>query len=172
MCVVARTDRLLLRSLDPDTDADFVVELLNDAAWLRYIGDKGVRTRLDARRYLEEGPVAMYGRAGFGLYAVESLDDGVPVGICGLVKRDGLADVDLGFALLPAFRGRGYALEAARATLAHAWAGLGLSRIVAIVTPDNERSRALLARLGFCFERTLQLAPDASALELHAIGHP
>jgi [ribosomal protein S5]-alanine N-acetyltransferase len=157
---VLATARLALRRLTVG-DAAFIVELVNDPAWLKFIGDKGVRTPDDARNYLATGPIAMYAKHGFGLWRVERTLDGAPVGICGLIKRDSLADVDLGFAFLPAHRGAGYALESARATIEYGRATLGLGRIVAIVTPDNHRSVALLEKAGFRFERALDAAGHA-----------
>jgi RimJ/RimL family protein N-acetyltransferase len=152
------TQRLILRYLTLD-DAAFVLALVNDPAWLQYIGDRGVRTLDDAREYLRKGPIEMYARLGFGLFCVEEKSSGTPIGICGLIKRDTLADVDLGFAFLPAFRGGGYAFEAAAATLAWARDTLGMRRVVAIVSPGNARSIALLEKLGFRFEQTLRLPP-------------
>jgi RimJ/RimL family protein N-acetyltransferase len=164
---VLETARLLLRRLDAD-DAPFVLRLVNDPAWLEHIGDKGVRTLDDARQYLREGAIAMYERCGFGLYLVALRDGGEPIGICGLVKRDALADVDLGFALLPQFRGKGYALESAAAVMGYARHTLNLGRIVAITGCDNHASRALLARLGFRREGTVRIGNDGETLELHA----
>lgn len=157
---VLTTGRLLLRRLG-DEDASFIVELMNDPDWLRYIGDRGVRTPDDARGYIATGPGAMYARYGYGLYAVERCDEPGPIGICGLVRRDWLEDADLGFAFLPAFRGAGYAHEAAAATLEHAKA-LGLERVLAIVSPENEASIRLLAKLGMTFQRMARPAPDAA----------
>ncbi len=157
--VVLVTERLVVRRLTLD-DAPFIVELLNDPAWLRFIGDKGVRTQDDARDYLRKGPLAMYEREGFGLYLVERKDGRIPIGMCGLIKRDSLEDVDLGFAYLPVHRAQGYAFEAAAAVLAHGRRDFGLRRIVAITSPDNERSAALLEKLGMTLEKTVKLAAD------------
>ena len=154
--IVLQTERLTLRWLCAD-DAAFVLELLNEPSWLRFIGDKGVRTLQDARDYIEKGPVAMVSQHGFGLHLTELTDGKVPIGICGLIKRDSLPDVDLGFALLPAYWGRGYAHEAAQATLRWGIHERGLRRIVAITSPDNERSIKLLEKLGFVFEQTVRL---------------
>jgi RimJ/RimL family protein N-acetyltransferase len=134
-------------------DAAFVVELLNEPSFLRHIGDKGVRTEADACRYLAAGPLASYERHGFGLYRVGLKEIDQPIGMCGLLKRDWLEDVDIGFAFLPRFWRKGYALEAASAVLAHARDGLGLRRVVAITSPDNAASIGLLGKLGFRFER-------------------
>ena len=158
--VVLRTDRLVLRRLTTD-DAALIYELMNDPDWLRYIGDRGIRTLDDARTYLLEGPIATYARLGFGLYRVELRETGVPIGICGLVKRDALEDVDVGFAILPQFRSRGYAHEAAAAMLEYGTRTLGLARIVAIVSPENHASMQLLHKLGLRPERRVQLAPGA-----------
>jgi len=99
---VANTERLLLRWLDAG-DSAFILELVNEPSWIRYIGDKGVKTIQDAQRYIENGPVEMYQRLGFRLNSVELKESRAPMGICGLIKREALVDVDLGFAFLPRF---------------------------------------------------------------------
>ena len=149
---VLETERLSLRHLAED-DAAFILELVNDPDWLRYIGDRGVRSLDDARAYVLNGPVASYARHGFGLYLVELRDGRAPVGMCGLLRRDWLADVDVGFAFLPRFRGLGLAHEAARAILDFGTEALGLPRIAAIVSPENRGSIRLLEKLGMRFER-------------------
>lgn len=159
---VIETPRLVLREQTPD-DAAFVLALTNDPDWLRYIGDRGVRTLDDARAYIDRA-VEAYRRLGFGLWLVELRDGGVPVGLCGLIRRDGLEDVDVGFAFLPAYRGRGYASEAAAAVLDYGWRVVGLRRIVAIVSPDNAASVRVLERLGFSFDRTVRLSDDDASL--------
>jgi RimJ/RimL family protein N-acetyltransferase len=150
---VLQTERLSIRHFD-GADAAFIVELLNEPSWLKHIGDKGIHTELDARRYLENGPVAMYARLGFGLYMVELKERGEPLGMCGLIKRDTLPDVDLGFAFLSRFCGNGYAYESACAVIAYAKTQLGIDRIAAITTPGNRASSHLLRKLGFTLERT------------------
>jgi RimJ/RimL family protein N-acetyltransferase len=164
---IVETPRLVLRRLTPG-DAPFIRRLVNDPDWLRYIGDKNVHSDDDALRYLETGPLGMYRRLGFGLYAVELKEKETLIGMCGLLKRDMLDDVDLGFALLPEFRGRGYAGEAAAGALAHGRA-LGLKRIVAIATPDNDASKRLLKRLGFAFERVFETPDNPERLQLWGI---
>lgn len=166
---ILETPRLALRHLSED-DAEWMLELLNDPDWLRYIGDRGVRTPEDARGYLVRGPVAMYERAGFGLWAVERKEDGAPIGICGLVDREGLDDVDVGFAFMPRFRSQGYAHEAAAATMEYGREALGIGRIVAIVSADNRASIRLLEKLGLRFERTTALPGDGA--EVCVYGPP
>lgn len=165
------TQRLVLRRLTAE-DAPFVLRLLNDPDWLRFIGDKSVHSLDDARDYLRKGPIAMYARNGFGLLLTALKDGGVPIGMCGLIRREGLADVDIGFAFLPAFRGRGYALESAKAVMSHGRSVLGLDRIVAIASLDNESSARLLDRLGFRRERRIRLREDADELQLFAFQAP
>jgi RimJ/RimL family protein N-acetyltransferase len=165
--VILETDRLRLRRISTD-DAPFILELLNEPSWLRHIGDKGVRTIEDARAYILNGPVAMYARHGFGLYVAERKDGDIPVGLCGLIKRDALDDVDIGFALLPEHWNHGYAYEAAAATMAFGRDVLGLTRIVAIVSPDNAASTKLLGKLGLRFERKIRLGDDAPEIDLYA----
>ena len=163
------TERLILRTLVLE-DAAFILELVNDPDWLRYIGDRGVRTLDDARGYIEKGPLDMHARYGFSLYRVELKSDGTPIGLCGLIKRDTLPEVDLGFAFLARYRGRGYAREAAEATLAHARNALGLKHILAIVSPGNKRSIALLEKLGFSYEKNLLLAGGTDEVRLFTWG--
>jgi RimJ/RimL family protein N-acetyltransferase len=166
---VTQTRRLRLRLLDAG-DASFVLRLVNDPAWIRYIGDRSVRTLDDAVRYIEHGPVTMYAKHGFGLYLVELAPTGQAIGICGLVKRDALEDVDLGYAFLPEFWGHGYAFESALAVLGYARTTLGLRRIAAVLTRDNRRSIRLLEKLGFRPEGTVRLRPDEEELRLYAIA--
>ncbi|HSC48038.1 MAG TPA: GNAT family N-acetyltransferase [Gammaproteobacteria bacterium] len=163
---VAETARLRLRRLTLD-DAAFVFELANDPDWIRYIGDRGIRDLDGARSYLTKGPLDMYARLGFGLYAVELKADGAAIGICGLIKRESLPDVDIGFAFLARYRGRGYAREAAEATLAQGQQAYGLRRILAIVSPDNDRSIRLLEGLGFACEGPVKLAGDGKKTSLY-----
>jgi RimJ/RimL family protein N-acetyltransferase len=165
--VVLETPRLRLREFTLD-DADYIIEQLNDPLWLQFIGNRNIRTADDARQYLEKIPLAMYARDGFGLWAVETVDTSTVVGMCGLIKRDGLADVDIGFALLPRYRGLGYAFEAAAATLQHGHATLGIQRIVAITAPDNHVSARLLAAIGMRYEQTIELANHGGSCLLYA----
>lgn len=166
--VVIETERLALRHFTHD-DAAFILDLLNEPGWKQFIGDRGVNTLDDARNYIETVPIASYRKHGFGLYAIELKSDGSPVGMCGLIKRDTLEDVDIGFALLSRFEGCGYAREAASATLAHARDELGIPRVVAITTVDNERSGHLLARLGMSYETTMSMKGDDEQLRLYGI---
>lgn len=155
---VLKTDRLILRRYTLD-DAEFIVRLVNDPSWLRFIGDKNVHNLDDARRYLRAGPLDMYERYGFGMYLIEECDSGTPAGMCGLIKRDTLPDVDIGYAFLPQFRGKGYALEAASAVLEHGHRVFGLKRILAIASLDNASSIRVLAKAGMKFEREMELRP-------------
>lgn len=161
---ILETPRLGLRRLVPE-DAPFILELVNEPAWLRFIGDKKVRNLEDARNYIRNGPMDMYARLGFGLYLV-TLKSGTRIGLCGLLKREALPDVDLGFALLGRFRGCGYARESAAAMLEYGQHTLGLQRIVAITLPDNLRSIKLLESLGFDYQRMLTLPGQAHATKL------
>lgn len=162
------TPRLTLRRLTRD-DAPFILRLLNEKSWLRYIGDRGVRNESDAKRYIEEGPVRMYSRYGLGLQLAALKESGVPIGLCGLIKRDTLPDVDLGFALLPEYWGKGYAREAAEASLNEGWERHGLRRVVAVTSRDNGPSIRLLEKLGFRLEGVTRLGKDPEPLNLFAI---
>ena len=162
---VLETERLIVRRLTID-DAEFVLGLLNEPSFLRFIGDKGVRNIADAVQYIQNGPVASYERFGFGQFLVELKESGTPIGMCGLLKRDSLPDVDIGFAFLPQFWSRGYAYEAAAAMMTYGREVLGLRRIVAITNPDNEASGRLLEKIGLRFERLMKLAEDQSEVRL------
>lgn len=166
---IIETERLHLCHLRLD-DAPFVLELLNDAEYVRFIGDKGVRTVEDACEYLRTGPIASYAQHGFGLYAMRLAGRDTAIGMCGLIKRDTLPDVDIGYALLSAHRGHGYAFEAAAAVLAHGRDTLGLTRIVAVTARDNLRSIHLLEKLGLQFEQTITWPDDGAEVNLFAVG--
>ena len=168
--IVLETERLTLRRLSADDDGPFVLELVNDPDWLRFIGDKGVRSLEDARTYILKGPVDMYERLGFGMYLTELKSDRTPIGICGLIKRDSLEDVDLGFAFLPTYRSRGYAYEAASAVVSYGQRAFSLKRLVAITSPDNEASARLLGKLGFVFKKPLALSGGADVVNLFSLS--
>ena len=161
---VIQTSRLELRELNFD-DAAFILELLNEGDFIRFIGDKGVRTLQDARDYIRSGPMDSYARNGFGLYAA-CFRNGTPTGICGLVKRDGLNDPDVGFAFLARHRSKGYAVESAAAVLAHGRQVLKLQRIVAITSAQNTHSIFVLEKIGLKFERMIRLTEDSPELKL------
>lgn len=150
--LVLETERLLLRPFTTD-DAPFVLTLLNEPSFLRFIGDKKVRNLDDARQYLLNGPIASYNAHGFGLLLVELKDSKTPVGMCGLLKREELPDPDIGFAFIPDYWGKGFAFEAATAVMNDARETLKLKRILAIVDPVNDASIKLLERLGLSFQR-------------------
>ena len=163
--IILETERMVLRKLSTD-DAEFVLELLNEPSFLRYIGDRGVRNLEDARQYILNRLVASYERNGFGLYLVELKESRVSIGISGLVKRDALPDADIGFAFLPAYWSKGYAVESAAAVMNYARDVLGLNRILAITSPDNDASAKLLGKIGLRFERLIKLSEDAEEVRL------
>ena len=162
---ILETDRLLLRQLTTD-DSEFILELLNDPSFIRNIGDRNVRTLDDADAYIMKGPVASYAKNGFGLYLVLLKETNESIGMCGLIKRDGLEDVDIGYALLPRFWSKGYAVEAAQATKMYAKDEVGLKRIVAIVDPANQGSIRVLEKIGLRYEKMVRLSADDIELKL------
>jgi RimJ/RimL family protein N-acetyltransferase len=159
---VLETARLRLRPLTPD-DAAFILELVNDPDWIRFIGDRKVRNLDDARAYIGR-TVAMYERHGVGSLATELKETGEALGICGLIRREGLDDVDIGFAFLPRHRSKGYAHEAASAVIAHGREKLGVKRVVAINSKDNASSARVLEKLGLRFEKTITMPNDTEEL--------
>jgi RimJ/RimL family protein N-acetyltransferase len=163
--IVLETERLVLRQLSTD-DAEFVLKLLNEPSFLQYIGDRGVRNLQDAQQYILNKLVTSYERNGFGLYLVELRESGIPIGISGLVKRDTLPDADIGFAFLPAYWSKGYAVESAAAVMNYARETLKLDRILAITSRDNEASAKLLGKIGLRYERLITLSEDAEEVKL------
>jgi len=159
------TNRLRLRRLSVD-DAEFILRLLNEPSFMQNIGDRGVRTTEDARAYILKGPVASYEKFGFGLLLVEQKESGVPIGMCGLLKRDVLEHVDIGYALLPEFWSQGYALESASAVMSYAREKLGAKQVLAVVNADNQSSIRLLEKMGFRYEKMIRLADDAPEIKL------
>lgn len=150
------TDRLTISHFSVD-DAAFILKLVNSPGWLQYIGDRNVKSLDDARRYLENGPLKSYLQNGFGLYRVALKSTNTSIGMCGLIKRQELEDIDIGFALLPAYAGQGYAHEAALAILNYATNHLGFQRIAAITLVDNAASMKLLQKLGLRFEKMVRM---------------
>lgn len=159
------TARLSLRQL-VESDAAFLLRLLNEPSFIRNIGDRGVRTLADAERYLREGAIASYRTRGYGIYLVELVESGEPIGICGLLRRDYLEAADIGFAFLPEFWSRGYASESAAAVLAFAFESLGLPRVLAIVSPGNTGSIRVLEKLGLRYRGMITPPGAASDVQL------
>jgi RimJ/RimL family protein N-acetyltransferase len=147
---ILETERLILREI-VETDAEFILDLLNQPSFIKYIGDREVRSVEDARNFIENRYRASYREHGFGLYTVESKENNQPIGICGFVKRETLPDADIGFAFLSQFERKGFAFESASAMMDYGKSILGLKRVLAITTQDNESSGRLLAKLGFVF---------------------
>ena len=161
---VLETERLVLRHFRID-DAEFILQLVNEPSFVAHIGDKGVRTIEDARQYLLLGPLDSYVCYGYGLNMVELKESGEPIGMCGLVRREGLEDADIGYAFLERYRSNGYAIESAEAVMKDALETRGLERVVAIVTPENHSSIRLLEKIGLRFERMIRLSEDAEELK-------
>jgi ribosomal-protein-alanine N-acetyltransferase len=161
------TARLSLRRFVFD-DAPHVVELLNQPSFIRNIGDRGVRNADDAHRYLHDGPMAMYEKYGFGLWHCSRRTDGAFVGMCGLLKRDILPDVDVGYAFLPEHWGQGYAFEAANATVELGAGKFGLKRVIGVVSDHNTASIRVLEKIGMSYERMFPMRPDEPEVRLYA----
>ena len=163
---ILETERLRLRKFNTG-DAGFIVELLNSPGWLKFIGDRHVRTEEQAVTYLQNGPMKSYEQNGFGLSLVERKEDGTPIGMCGIIRRDQLEHPDIGFALLPEFAGQGYAREIAGATLTYAREALQVQTICAITLPENVHSIRLLEKLGLQFRKTFSFPEGKEELLLY-----
>lgn len=159
MIPIIETERLVLKKLNPE-DFRFIIMLLNSPGWLKYIGDRGVKNEEQAIVYLQNGPIKSYEDHGYGLFKVEEKISGLPVGLCGLLKRETLDHPDLGFAFLPDFMGKGYGFEAGSATIEFARTNLGISVVFAIALPDNIISIRLLKKLGFLYQRPFNLTEE------------
>jgi [ribosomal protein S5]-alanine N-acetyltransferase len=154
MKIVIETKRLFLQEFTTE-DSAFILELLNTPDWIRFIGDRGVRTIEEAEQYLFNGYMKSYQTHGFGFYKVVIKESNQPIGICGIIKRDYLEDVDIGFAFLPQFVGKGHGFEASRATLAYTFNTLKIKRVIAIVDPENVVSIGLIKKIGLVFEKMI-----------------
>ena len=149
-------------------DTEFIIQLLNSPGWLKFIGDRNVKTEDDAKAYLENGPLTSYRENGFGLYLVERKEDHQPIGMCGILRRSTLENPDIGFAFLPEFNSKGYAFEIASETLTFARKKLKLPTVYAITVPNNERSIKLLEKIGLQFVKTIQLPGGSEELQLYS----
>ena len=168
---ILETERLILRTIEAD-DAAFYYELVNDPTWLRYISDKGIRSVEQARTAIIDGPCVMQVQRGHSLYVMERKSDGAALGMCGLIKRDSLPDVDIGYAIRPAWFGQGYTYEAAVAVVAYARQQLGFKRLLGITSPDNIVSIKLLEKLGLSFVEHKVLPPDDRPTNIYCIEFP
>lgn len=165
---VLETERLLLRRFVRE-DAPFILQLVNEPSFIQNIGDRGVRSLADAEKYLENGPISSYARNGFGLLLVQLKESGESIGMGGLIKREALEHVDIGYAFLPAFWSKGYASEAVRGILHYAQQTVGLSHVVAIVDPNNQGSIRVLEKAGFRYEKMIQLSAEDIELKFFAL---
>lgn len=165
------TERALIRKFNLD-DAGFIVELLNSRGWLKYIGDRNITSVEAAKNYLANGPLLSYTKYGFGPYLVELKSSGEPIGMCSLIKRDGLEDVDIGFAFLDVFAQKGFAYEVSKALLSFAFHQLKLKRIVAITMASNPASILLIQKLGLRFDKTVRFPGDSEELLHYSIEAP
>lgn len=163
MKLILETNRLRLREFSRK-DADFVLKLVNTPSWIQFIGDRNIHTQEAAKKYIEESFLESYAKNGFGLWLMELKTTSKSIGMCGLVNRDSLEDVDIGFALLPAFERKGYTFEAAKATLTHAKEVLQISKVVAIIDATNVASAGLLNKIGLQFEKKVQLTENDTVL--------
>ena len=166
MSYILETERLRLREFNLH-DSVFIVELLNTPGWLKFIGDRNVKSIEQAKDYLINGPFKSYKTYGYGLSMVERKEGALPIGMCGILNRDSLECPDIGFAFLPMYSGKGNAIEIVTALLQYADEKIGLSTLGAIVVPNNLRSISLLQKVGFVFEKTITLPPSTEQLSFY-----
>jgi len=163
------TDRLRLRAVTID-DAELMLAVWNDPAFIHNVTDRGIRTLDQAREAIESGAQKLFDDYGYGPYCMSLKSDGSMIGICGLFRRENLDDPDIGFAVLPAYCGRGYAGEAAEAVVAYARNDLGLGVLTAIVSPTNVSSIGLIEKLGLKFERMVTMPGEDEAICLYSMA--
>jgi ribosomal-protein-alanine N-acetyltransferase len=166
MSFILETERLRISEFTFD-DTGFIIQLLNSPGWIKYIGDRNVKTTEDAKHYLQAGPMKSYALRGFGLYRIDLKAENKSIGMCGLLKRDTLEFPDIGFAFLQDYEGKGYALEASAAMVRYARERLNLTTLLAITLPDNGKSIRLLTALGFVFIGSITMPGDEKALYLY-----
>lgn len=162
---ILETERLIIREII-ETDEEFILDLLNQPSFVNNVGDRNVRTIEQSREFIQERFRASYKNFGFGLYAVKLKETNATIGICGFVKRDFLAEADLGFAVLPEFERKGYGFESALAMMNYGRKTLNFGRILAITSPHNEASGKLLEKLGFKFEELITPPNDTEMVKL------
>ena len=162
---ILETERTILREV-AETDASFILDLLNHPAFIRYIGDRKVRSVEQAREYIESRFTGSYKQFGFGMWVIELKADNTPIGVCGFVRREKLPDADIGFALLSRFEKKGYGFETAAAAMRYGSEELNLERVLAITSQDNEASGKLLGKLGFKFDGLIKISDDAEEAKL------
>ena len=166
---IAETPRLLLRRITLD-DADLMLAIWNDPAFVQHVGDRGIRTIEQAQQALGDGALMLYETYGYGPYCMVRKDDAQRIGICGLFRRENLLHPDIGFAVLPKFCGAGFALEAARAVVQHAREDLGIKTLAAIVSPANEASVSLIEKLGLIFQRGITMPGEQEEISLYSMN--
>ena len=163
------TERLILRHFNVQ-DTAFIIQLLNSPGWIMFIGDRNVHTDEDATKYLLNGPMKSYEVNGYGLSMVELKNDKTPIGMCGIIKREGLEHPDIGFAFLPEFIGKGYGYEIASATMVYARDTLKLPCISAITVPSNNASINLVKKIGLQFKKEFSFPDSEEVLLLFSNG--
>jgi ribosomal-protein-alanine N-acetyltransferase len=167
-----KTERLALRPFNLG-DAAFVIELVNSPGWIQFIGDRNIHSIADAEHYISNNHLENYKEKGFGYWVIfckENLK--IPIGICGLMKRDGLEHMDIGYALLPKFEGLGYATEAAQSVLTFGFNTLKATRILAISDVENIGSAKVLQKIGMALERKIKVTTDEPELYLFSVEAP
>lgn len=161
------TDRLKLRPFNLN-DSLFIIQLLNSPGWLEFIGDRNVKTEEQAKNYLIKGPILSYRQNGFGLSMVELKTDTIPIGMCGILKRESLENPDIGFAFLPEFTGQGYAYEITKATLTYASVNLNMPVVWAITVSANASSIKLLEKIGMRYKNKFSFPNEKEELLLYS----
>ena len=163
--IILKTSRLYLSKINKK-DASFLYQLMNDPDWILNIGDRQINNLEDAENFIANRFIKSYKENGFGFYILRLIEDDSPIGICGLIKRDGLDHVDIGYALMPEFRGNGYAFEAAKVVYTYGLNHFKLDKIVAIVNSGNKKSEQILEKLGLQFEKMITLPNETKEIQL------
>ena len=163
------TERVRIRALTI-IDAGFMMQLMNTATWIKNIGNRNINNKTAASNYIANNIINSYHVNGFGLFLVAQKKDNLPIGICGIVKREGLALPDLGFAFLPQYEGKGFATEAGKAVVKYASESLQIAELAGITKPDNLASIRVLEKVGMEFKQMILLPQDANEFSLYAMA--
>lgn len=147
-----------------EKDAAFLLQIVNSPKWLQYIGDRNLHTEEEAVTYIKEKITSQLDRLGYGNNVVIQKEDNIPVGVCGLYERPGLPIVDIGFAFLENYEGKGYGSESAGRLLQAGKEDFDIEKVCAITVKENHASQKLLVKLGLQFIKMIKLDQDKEEL--------
>ena len=148
------TERLLIRPFRmEDIEPSFTMNL--DAEVSKYTGDGGIVSKKEIERRIVENVFGDYEKYGFGRLAVELKGENRFIGFTGLKYLDDMDEVDLGYRFMKEYWGKGIATESGKACVNLGFNNLGLTKIIAMVLPENAGSIHVLEKLNFKYEKEI-----------------